>query len=1072
MRYFKSLILMAVALFAASCNEKEPVEVPKEPEAPVVVSATLRGADGETEILAGRPVKFRAEVTVKNSELSTFTLEIKKDGTIIGSASGELSGTESIIDTELDLALSLASLDEPFFPAVTLKVTNTDEMFVEKTLTEAENVKITTMELMDALWLVDNLGFAYQMSPTSQKGKYRTTADLEVLGTSFQIVSKVTAEGAADPSGENYGTFDTPESGEYGLYWVGYDVFTGELSKCLDYTCVIDMAKMATDGDAKVFWSYAIAKDCRVVFLNFPEGLQLQADRWADVDGNTARYTGHDNDKYEVYYLPQTNWLVLKEQWSNPVSLWVTGENAGLPMSPYCGDFTFNWFGGEANWNYSWDRATAVMKSENDWEVILYLKSNFALKLYYTAAAWGSECDWTSTTPETLVISPVEADPETGAVDGNYGNAGPSFTEGLWTLKYNTDTEEVSLEKYLGPVIGGVATGDKDPDAPEPDEPDVPDVPEPEVSSLYLVDNNGNAWAMSVLKDTHFITDETTENIGTSFRFAAKYADGKIDESGYVSEEFTLDEAYGLHGGKKPWKIGFDKNTGKVIYRVGIWRGGEGADGDGAAIIEWVTRLPQNSEVFFFGFDKPVSQIVNTAIFTDIDDAAGSARYIGISDSFETWYRPEQGWLLFNNNDVLSIGKQNNHVIIGRGASFPQSPYTDLPIAGDLSGAKTAKTIPLFRISESVYRTDVYLSKDFEIQFYSNYNWGSMLTDWTSDDVEKKTDGVTWMQAKDRAAFMEGIYTIEYDSSAKTVNLTLVKAMGQEPEPETPPASLILKDNNEKQWTMSLVSGSHYVTDGETGEIGTSFKVMDPSGKEYGEYQLDEAYSLHGGKKPWKVGYDLSKKEVVYRVGIWRGGEGADGDGAAIIEWVTRLPQNSEVFFFGFDKPVSQIVNTAIFTDIDDAAGSARYIGISDSFETWYRPEQGWLVFNNNDALSIGKQNNHVIIGRGASFPQSPYTDYPVTGDLFGAKTAKTIPLFRISESVYRTDVYLSKDFEIQMYANYRWADNITDWTSDDVEKKSENVTWMQAKDRAAFVEGIYTIEYDSSAKTVKLIKK
>lgn len=233
MRYLKSLILMATVLFAASCNEKEPVEVPKEPEAPVIVSASLRGTDGETEILAGNPVKFRAEVSVKNSELSTFALEIKKDGAVIGSASGELSGAESIIETELDLTVSLATLEAPFYPSVTLKVTNTDEMFVEKTLTEEENVKITTMELMDALWLVDNLGFAYQMSPTAQKGKYRTTADLEVLGTSFQIVSKVTEDGAVDPTGENYGTFDTPESGEHGLYWVGYDVFSGELSKCL-----------------------------------------------------------------------------------------------------------------------------------------------------------------------------------------------------------------------------------------------------------------------------------------------------------------------------------------------------------------------------------------------------------------------------------------------------------------------------------------------------------------------------------------------------------------------------------------------------------------------------------------------------------------------------------------------------------------------------------------------------------------------------------------------------------------------------------------------------------------------
>lgn len=775
MRYLKSLILMATVLFAASCNEKEPVEVPKEPEAPVIVSASLRGTDGETEILAGNPVKFRAEVSVKNSELSTFALEIKKDGAVIGSASGELSGAESIIETELDLTVSLATLEAPFYPSVTLKVTNTDEMFVEKTLTEEENVKITTMELMDALWLVDNLGFAYQMSPTAQKGKYRTTADLEVLGTSFQIVSKVTEDGAVDPTGENYGTFDTPESGEHGLYWVGYDVFSGELSKCLDYTCVLDYTKMATDGEAKVFWGYALLQDCRVVFLNYPEGLKLQADRWADVEGNTARYTGHDNEKYEVYYLPQTDWLVLKEQWSNPVSLWVTGENASLPMSPYCGDFAFCWFGGSANWNLSWDRATAVKKSDSDWEVLLYLKQNFALKLYYTAAAWGSECAWTSTTPETLVISPLEADPETGKVDGNYGNAGPSFTEGLWVLKYNTSTEEVSLEPYLGAVLGGVGAGDKDPDAPEQPEPEIPDVPEPEISALYLVDNNGNAWAMSVLKDAHFVTDEATGNIGTSFRFAEKYADGKIDETGYVSDEYSLDAAYAVHG-KKPWKVGFDKAAGKVIYREGIWKEGLGDLGNGT-FVQWVQCMPQDCEIYFFGFDKPIKDLVNCAVFKGIDEVNCCARYIGVSDNYELRYRPEQGWLAFGN---WISSATNKYTLIGKNASFPQSPYTEFPITeADICHSDNVfKSNIMYQVSENEYRSQIYLADNYAFHVYGGYAWGEYKKDWTSlspDVLVAKADGGLYYGVQNvEKAFTPGVYELVYNKADNTVALTKV----------------------------------------------------------------------------------------------------------------------------------------------------------------------------------------------------------------------------------------------------------------------------------------------------------
>ena len=1077
MRYFKSLILMATVLFAAACDKKEPVEVPKEPEAPVVVSATLRGAAGETEILAGKPVVFRAEVTVNNSELNGFTLEVKKDGAIIGSASGELSGTSAIIDTELDLAISLATLEAPFFPAVTLKVTNTDEMYVEKTLTEAENVKITTMELMDALWLVDDLGFAYQMSPTSQKGKYRTTADLEAIGASFQIVSKVTEDGAIDPSGENYGTFQTPDYGEYGLYWIGYDVFTGELSKCLNYTCVMDYTKMASDGDAKVYWSYSIVQDCRVVFLNFPEGLKLQADRWADVDGNTARYTGHTCEKFEIYFVPQVDWLIIKEQYSNPVSMWVTGENASLPMTPYAGEYSFCWFGGDANWKYSWDRATAVMKSESDWEILLYLKANFALKLYYREASWGSECDWTSTTPETLVISPMEENPETGAVDGNYGNAGPAFTEGLWTLKYNTSTEEVSLEPYLGPVLGGVATGDKDPDAPEQPEPEIPDVPEPETSALYLVDNNGNAWAMSLLKDTHFVTDEATGNIGTSFRFAEKYADGQIDETGYVSEEFALDAAYAVHG-KKPWKVGFDKAAGKVIYREGIWKTGLGDLGNGT-FVQWVQCMPQDCEIYFFGFDKPVADLVNCAVFKDIDEVNCCARYIGVSDNYELRYRPEQGWLAFGN---WISSATNKYTLIGKNASFPQSPYTEFPIVeSDISHSSNVfKSNIMYQVSENEYRSQIYLADNYAFHIYGGYAWGEYKKDWTSLSPEvlvAKADGGLYYGVQNvEKTFTPGVYELVYDKSANTVSLTLIKADGQapapDPEPETPPTALTLTDNNGTAWNMVVFNGSHFITEGETGNIGTSFTVKGDNGKDYGEFQLDAAYAVHG-KKPWKVGFDKAAGKVIYREGIWKTGLGDLGNGT-FVQWVQCMPQDCEIYFFGFDKPVADLVNCAVFKDIDEVNCCARYIGVSDNYELRYRPEQGWLAFGNWISSAT---NKYTLIGKNASFPQSPYTEFPIVeSDIsHSSNVFKSNIMYQVSENEYRSQIYLADNYAFHIYGGYAWGEYKKDWTSLSPEvlvaKADGGLYYGVQNVEKTFTPGVYELVYNKADNTVSLTK-
>ena len=768
MRYLKSFFVASAVLLAAACTPEEaPVETPKEPAAPVIVSAQLKGVNGEAEIVAGNPVKFTANVTVENSELLDYTLEIKKDGTVIGSATSELTGTSATIEKELTLDVSPATLDAPFFPSVTLKVTNKDEMYAEKTLTEAENVKITTIELLDALWLVDDLGAVYQMSATDVKGKYRTTASLEVLGTSFQIVSKVTADGAIDSTGENYGTFDTPEAGEEGLYWIGYDIFTAELSKCLNLTHTLDYKKMATDGDYKVYWNATLVQDCRVVFLNYPEGLQLQADRWADVEGNTARYTGHTNEHWEIYYNPDANWLVLKEQWSTTLSLWITGENAGLPMSPYAGEFAFNWFGADVSntncWR-SWDRATFVMKGENEWEILLYLKANFGIKLYYGAANWGAECNWTSTTPETLVISEVIAHPETGALDGNYGNAGPSFTEGLYTLKYNSGTEEVSLEKYTGPIYG-VAAGDKDPIAPEPEpEPDpiVPDVP---AAGLYLVDDAGNVLAMSSSDNSFYTTDEQTSGLGTSFRFAEKLADGAIDETGAVYGPFDLDAAYGVYG-QKPFKVSFDKAAGKVVYHEFIDMSKLANNGDGR-LVRWVVTLPTDCLVEFANFGKPVSQLVNTAGFADITET--SARYIGVSENFELWYRVDQGWLDFSNNIAA-----NKMFYIGKNCSFPHSPYTEFPCQEDLSRV-TGHTLSLFKISENIYRTNVYLADNFGFYLYRDYSWGQCVDAWTSatpDILVPHNDTYTFGTQNVQNAFTPGVYTLEYNSEANTIGIT------------------------------------------------------------------------------------------------------------------------------------------------------------------------------------------------------------------------------------------------------------------------------------------------------------
>ncbi|MGN0190765.1 MAG: hypothetical protein ACI39U_03845, partial [Candidatus Cryptobacteroides sp.] len=213
---------------------------------------------------------------------------------------------------------------------------------------------------------------------------------------------------------------------------------------------------MAEDSGNKVYWNIELIQDCQVVFLNYPDGMLLQGDRFADVDRNSARYTGHTLANFEIYYILDTKWLIVKDQWSHTPALWVTGENGSLPMEPYCQTHPFEWFAGGAKVSY--DAASFVKTGEDTWKVLMYLKSNFGIKIY-DARAWANELSWESTTPETLKITPVEVIPETGNTDGNYGVAGTSFTEGLYMMTYDKVTKKVALEKHTRALPSPVAAG-------------------------------------------------------------------------------------------------------------------------------------------------------------------------------------------------------------------------------------------------------------------------------------------------------------------------------------------------------------------------------------------------------------------------------------------------------------------------------------------------------------------------------------------------------------------------------------------------------------------------------------
>ena len=1074
MKHTKLLTILALGLAVFSCRPKDPEPAPKVPQAPVIQSASLKGVNGEAKVKVGAPVKFTAEVSVVNSTLETYTVEVKKDGAIIASAGGVLEGTKATIEETLELDIDAATLAAEFTPSVYIKVTNADEQYAEKTLAASDVVSIFPPELLPQMYILDNAGHVYELSAMTQKGRYRTYVDISEIGSSLTVAEKITADNTAD--GQTW-TFNTPVS-DKGLKYIGYDAVSGELFWMINHTVTLDRTKMATDGPYNVFWSQELIPNCEVVFLNYADNLLLQSDRFADVEDNKARYTGNYSEKFEVYYIAdeKTNWLTVKGQWSDNSVIWVTGENASAPMSPYCEVHPLNWFAGNPDCAFS--ALTLVKETENVYSVVMYMKPNFGIKLY-DYWSWANELAWTSTTPDTIVISPMEEDPETGKVDGNYGNAGPSFTEGLWKLSYNKLSKEVSLEKYNGRIADPVKGGTY---VPDPDDPDDPNPPV-EGAPLYLVDNTGASWAMSLASGTKYITDAATSDVGTSFVFAEKLtAEGAIDWSGKVygkdgeiaegGSYIDLDAAYAKQS-TKPWMIYYDTASHEVVYKEGIWADGMGDLENGTKVI-WVQTLPHNAEVHFFGFEKPVSKMVNRAVFDSFDDAAGVARYIGVSENYEIYYRPEQGWIILSNN---ICAKQM--LLIGKNASFGQEPYTEFPIIETDIPRVAGQTLPLNRLDEHNYSAYIYMAENASFQLYTDYSWGALNNTW-----ESATPGIVTREnfyAKLGAEFYPGEYQITYNDEANTFTLV---AKSPKPAPK-PLESLYLVNDAGTVWNMSVVSGLHFCTNDSAAEVGTSFvfaeKVNDGAidwsarvygmkdGKiaqivEGGDYiPIDPAYATYN-KKPWKIGFDADAMEVVYREGIWKSGFGDLGNGTSVI-WVQTLPHNAEVFFYGFDKPIAQMVNLAVFDRIDEVNVCARYIGVSENYEMYFRPEQGWIILTNN---ICAKQK--LLIGKNASFGQAPYTEFPIIETDIPRLAGQTLPLNRIDEDTYSAYIYMAADSSFQLYTDYTWGSLNSTW-----ESSTPGIVTREnfyAKLGAEFTPGLYQVTYKESANTFSLTAK
>lgn len=461
MKKISSYLLATLAIVVATVScKKDPAPVP-DPEQPVISSAKLTDTKGEKEINVGDNVLFNATASTKNSTLASYEVSIKLNGVVLGSAQGSLTKETETVSKEITLTIPQGLVTEDCYPSVVVKFTNKDSQEVSQFLEDADNVKILGPKFPETLFLVDNNNVVYNMTKKDE-GKFVTSDDITNLGNSFKYAENV-IQGEIDWTQRVWGHVDghvalisqvtgdnipVPDSEGFGLIWLGFDAKKLSVEKMINFIVNLDLNSMADDSSNKVFWNMEMHRDCKVTFANYPKNANemVQCDRFDFFDGNTARYTGQTNN-WEVYYIPSTSWIVVKDFWNvtgTDGCLWITGENAGLPMQPYC-QIPINWFANGAEIPTS---AISCVKGTDDlWYATAYFKANFGFKIY-DGYSWANELQWTSVTPETLRITPMEEDPETHAVDGNYGVASDTFVEGLYTFFYNPDTQEAGLIKY------------------------------------------------------------------------------------------------------------------------------------------------------------------------------------------------------------------------------------------------------------------------------------------------------------------------------------------------------------------------------------------------------------------------------------------------------------------------------------------------------------------------------------------------------------------------------------------------------------------------------------------------
>jgi hypothetical protein len=443
------IIVTSVLFFSCEENVTKPDRWPDWPSLPQIESAQLRGLNGETTVAAGDRVKFTAHVSDVYNDLASYQLEFKSGEITIASKTGVLSG--SSVDIEFETVLPFGTYyEDTGYPEVYLKVTNALNIVAERTLNNENNVMVTRPETPSHLYIVDNNSNVYTLDRIGNTYVFLTSGSLVGIGTNFKIASKLTGSNQIDYSELVWGiengnivivhdasaaSIATPQTGSYDLKSLDFDMYSFTLSKTVDYLVEINQSEMdpVTKGGIAYLSKENIpmVQDCEVKFTGFGQDLttMLRPDLFVNISGEKAKFAGNTRN-WRAFYNTENKFMYVQTYNNEENLLWLTGTGAGFPLQPYAS--TFDWFATEPHGYFSFIRT-----GEDTFEMLVYLASDFCVQAY-SKVSWGTVLSpWYSVTPELFTVR-----------SNNDGVAGPQFKPGVYTMRIDTTTGNVSLIPY------------------------------------------------------------------------------------------------------------------------------------------------------------------------------------------------------------------------------------------------------------------------------------------------------------------------------------------------------------------------------------------------------------------------------------------------------------------------------------------------------------------------------------------------------------------------------------------------------------------------------------------------